>query len=205
MERGKLNGTKRSTNKKKVRQRKRPKTTATTRTFKLYVSYLIFILFGVFGLFRLGFLGTLLANCLRLVVGNTFPFVAILLILYGLLVMIYGKDFPLKRGRPIFGAVLIYISVLLFFHAFMFRNVSGSQPDILGNTWEFLQSDLKANQVTQNVGRYDWRAALSRNVLLVAQFGSYLIATLLLLAGIFLMSMWIFSKLLIISKVFKIA
>ena len=64
---------------------------------------LIFILFGVFGLFRLGFLGTLLANCLRLVVGNTFPFVAILLILYGLLVMIYGKDFPLKRGRPILG------------------------------------------------------------------------------------------------------
>ena len=77
----------------------------------------------------------------------------------------------------------------------MFRNVSGSQPDILGNTWEFLQSDLKANQVTQNVrGRYDWRAALSRNVLLVAQFGSYLIATLLLLAGIFLMSMWDFQQ-----------
>ena len=152
MERGKLNGTKRSTNKKKVRQRKRPKTTATTRTFKLYVSWPDFYFIRCLWTLSLRVLGTLLANCLRLVVGNTFPFVAILLILYGLLVMIYGKDFPLKRGRPIFGAVLIYISVLLFFHAFMFRNVSGSQPDILGNTWEFLQSDLKANQVTQNVG-----------------------------------------------------
>lgn len=156
---------------------------------------LIFILFGVFGLFRLGFLGTLLANCLRLVVGNTFPFAPILLILYGLLVMIYGKDFPLKRGRPIFGAVLIYISVLLFFHAFMFRNVSGSQPDILGNTWEFLQSDLKANQVTQNVGGGMIGALLYQGTyFLVAQFGSYLIATLLLLAGIFLMSMWDFQQ-----------
>ena len=64
---------------------------------------LIFILFGVFGLFSLRVLGTLLANCLRLVVGNTFPFVAILLILYGLLVMIYGKDFPLKEGALFLG------------------------------------------------------------------------------------------------------
>ena len=144
---------KRSTNKKKSTTKKKTKKQQQQQERLNYMFLgLIFILFGVFGLFRLGFLGTLLANCLRLVVGNTFPFAAILLILYGLLVMIYGKDFPLKRGRPIFGAVLIYISVLLFFHAFMFRNVSGSQPDILGNTWEFLQSDLKANQVTQNVG-----------------------------------------------------
>ena len=144
---------KRATNKKKSTTKKKTKKQQQQQERLNYMFLgLIFILFGVFGLFRLGFLGTLLANCLRLVVGNTFPFAAILLILYGLLVMIYGKDFPLKRGRPIFGAVLIYISVLLFFHAFMFRNVSGSQPDILGNTWEFLQSDLKANQVTQNVG-----------------------------------------------------
>ena len=47
--------------------------------------------------------------------------------------------FSVKRGAY-FGAVLIYISVLLFFHAFMFRNVSGSQPDILGNTWEFCKA-----------------------------------------------------------------
>ena len=187
---------KRSTNKKKSTTKKKTKKQQQQQERLNYMFLgLIFILFGVFGLFRLGFLGTLLANCLRLVVGNTFPFAAILLILYGLLVMIYGKDFPLKRGRPIFGAVLIYISVLLFFHAFMFRNVSGSQPDILGNTWEFLQSDLKANQVTQNVGGGMIGALLYQGTyFLVAQFGSYLIATLLLLAGIFLMSMWDFQQ-----------
>ncbi|EGO2747789.1 cell division protein FtsK [Enterococcus sp. DIV2416] len=187
---------KRATNKKKSTTKKKTKKQQQQQERLNYMFLgLIFILFGVFGLFRLGFLGTLLANCLRLVVGNTFPFAAILLILYGLLVMIYGKDFPLKRGRPIFGAVLIYISVLLFFHAFMFRNVSGSQPDILGNTWEFLQSDLKANQVTQNVGGGMIGALLYQGTyFLVAQFGSYLIATLLLLAGIFLMSMWDFQQ-----------
>ena len=80
----------------------------------------------------------------------------------------------------------------------MFRNVSGSQPDILGNG-EFLQSDLKANQVTQNVGGGMIGAALSRNVLLVA-LGSYLIA-----AGIFLMSMWDFQQIVDHFQVFKIA
>ncbi|RXK58201.1 DNA translocase FtsK [Enterococcus faecalis] len=188
---------KRATNKKKSTTKKKTKKQQQQQERLNYMFLgLIFILFGIFGLFRLGFLGTLLANCLRLVVGNTFPFAAILLILYGLLVMIYGKDFPLKRGRPIFGAVLIYISVLLFFHAFMFQNVSGSQPDILGNTWEFLQSDLKANQVTQNVGGGGMIGALlyQGTYFLVAQFGSYLIAILLLLAGIFLMSMWDFQQ-----------
>ena len=99
---------KRATNKKKSTTKKKTKKQQQQQERLNYMFLgLIFILFGVFGLFRLGFLGTLLANCLRLVVGNTFPFAAILLILYGLLVMIYGKDFPLKRGRPIFGAALI--------------------------------------------------------------------------------------------------
>ncbi|QQV79589.1 hypothetical protein JG559_00200 [Enterococcus faecalis] len=78
----------------------------------------------------------------------------------------------------------------------MFRNVSGSQPDILGNTWEFLQSDLKSQPGdAKRRGRYDWRARfIKERTFLVAQFGSYLIATLLLLAGIFLMSMWDFQQ-----------
>ena len=99
----KLNGTKEQQIRKKVRQRKRPKTTATTRTFKLYVSWPDFYFIRCLWTLSLRVLGTLLANCLRLVVGNTFPFAAILLILYGLLVMIYGKDFPLKEGALFLG------------------------------------------------------------------------------------------------------
>ena len=57
-----------------------------------------------------------------------------------------------------------------------------------------LQSDLKANQVTQNVGGGMIGALYQGTYFLVAQFGSYLIATLLLLAGIFLMSMWDFQQ-----------
>ena len=93
---------KRATNKKKY-DKEKTKTTATTRTFKLYVSWPDFYFIRCLWTLSLRVLGTLLANCLRLVVGNTFPFAAILLILYGLLVMIYGKDFPLKEGALFLG------------------------------------------------------------------------------------------------------
>ncbi len=117
MERGKLNGTKRSTNKKKVRQRKRPKKQQQQQERLNYMFLgLIFILFGVFGLFRLGFLGTLLANCLRLVVGNTFPFCGDFTNPVWLISHDLWKRFSVKKRAPyFFGAVLIYISVLLFF------------------------------------------------------------------------------------------
>ena len=88
---------------RKSTTKKKTKTTATTRTFKLYVSWPDFYFIRCLWTLSLRVLGTLLANCLRLVVGNTFPFVAILLILYGLLVMIYGKDFPLKEGALFLG------------------------------------------------------------------------------------------------------
>ena len=98
---------KRATNKKKSTTKKKTKKQQQQQERLNYMFLgLIFILFGVFGLFRLGFLGTLLANCLRLVVGNTFPFVAILLILYGLLVMIYGKDFIYTKNIERFSDIV---------------------------------------------------------------------------------------------------
>ncbi|GGC87218.1 DNA translocase FtsK [Enterococcus wangshanyuanii] len=151
---------------------------------------IFFIFFGLFGLLKLGFLGTLIANGLRVAIGNTFPVAACLLMLYGLSLVIFGREFPIKKTRPIIGGVVIYLGVLLFFHAYMFRNVGTQTPDILGTTWDFLKIDLKGNAVAQNVGGGMIGAALySMTYFLIAQFGSYLVATLLILLGIFLISM----------------
>lgn len=151
---------------------------------------IFFIFFGLFGLLKLGFLGTLIANGLRVAIGNTFPAAACLLMLYGLSLVIFGREFPIKKTRPIIGGVVIYLGVLLFFHAYMFRNVGTQTPDILGTTWDFLKIDLKGNVVAQNVGGGMIGAALySMTYFLIAQFGSYLVATLLILLGIFLVSM----------------
>lgn len=156
---------------------------------------IFFIFFGLFGLLKLGFLGTLIANGLRVVIGNTFSVAAILLMLYGLSLVIFGKEFPIKKSRPIIGGVFVYLGVLLFLQAYMFRNVGTQTPDILGTTWEFLRMDLKASTVAQNVGGGMIGAALySLTFFLVAQFGSYLIAGLLIAVGIFLISMLDFQQ-----------
>jgi S-DNA-T family DNA segregation ATPase FtsK/SpoIIIE len=158
---------------------------------------LFFILFGLFGLLKLGFLGTLMANGLRVVIGNTFPLAAILLMIYGALVMIYGKDFPIKKHRIMYGAFFLYLGILLFMHAFMFRNISGSHPDILRTTWDFLKIDIKGNQVTQNVGGGMIGALLYQGTFfLIAQMGSYLVAFLLMVIGVYLMSMLDFQQVL---------
>lgn len=150
---------------------------------------LFFILFGLFGLLKVGFLGTLIANGLRVAIGNTFTFAAILLTLYGLSLVIYGKNFPIKKSRPLIGGVFVYLAILLFLHAYMFRNVGTKTPDIMGITWDVLRIDLKGSTVVENVGGGMIGAALySVTFFLVAQFGSYLIAGLLLLIGVFLMS-----------------
>lgn len=156
---------------------------------------LFFLFFGLFGLLKLGFLGMLVANCFRIIIGNTYPIAALLLMLYGLLLIIYGKDFPIKKSRPIIGGVVLYLGILLFLHALMFRNVGNQTPNIIGTTWDILQMDLKGNIVSEKVGGGMLGAFLySGTYFLVAQVGSYLIAMLLVILGIFLISMLDFHQ-----------
>lgn len=155
---------------------------------------LFFLFFGLLGSLKLGFLGTLVANCLRIVVGNTYPIAAFLLMLYGFLLIIYGRDFPIKKSRPIVGGIILYLGILLFLHTYMFRNL-GHTPNAIATTWDALQMDLKGNVVSENVGGGMMGAIFyNTTYFLVAQFGSYLIAALLVLLGLFLISMLDFQQ-----------
>lgn len=180
---------------KKTKKKKNKKQQQQQEHLNFIFLGLFFILFGLFGLLKLGFLGTLFANGLRVVIGNTFPIAAVLLMLYGVMLIIYGKDFPFKKSRLWIGAIFLYLGILLFIQAHMFRNVGTQDPNVLGTTWDFLRMDLKGNTVTENVGGGMVGAALySLTFFLVAQFGSYLIAVLLIVFGLFLMSMLEFQQ-----------
>lgn len=180
---------------KKTKKKKTKKQQQQQEHLNFIILGLFFLLFGLFGLLKLGFLGTLIANGLRVIVGNTFPVAAIALMLYGCSLIIYGKNFPIKKPRPFIGFVVLYLGVLLWMHAYLFRNVGTQNPTILGTTWDFLQMDIKANRVQENVGGGMVGAALySITYFLVSQFGSYLIAGLLVISGLFLLSMLDFQQ-----------
>ena len=48
----------------------------------------LFILFALFGLFQLGFLGNLIANTFRIIGGNSFSVLTVVLAIYGVLLIV---------------------------------------------------------------------------------------------------------------------
>lgn len=149
-----------------------------------------FILFAAVAVFRLGFLGTLLANCMRLIGGDTYPVLAGALALYGGWLMIKTTNAKIQHPRRLFGGIIFYGGILLIFHALMFKGVINGAPNIIDTTWNALLSDIRANRVAQNVGGGMLGAVIYQGTFfMVSQVGSYLIAAILLLLGAFLFSM----------------
>lgn len=88
------------------------------------------------------------------------------------------------------GGALIYLGVLLFLHVYWFRNIGSGTPNIINTTWDFLKMDLSRSSVAENVGGGMIGASLyTVTHFLVAQLGSYAIAFVLMLVGVYLVSM----------------
>ncbi|MBF8808494.1 MAG: DNA translocase FtsK [Enterococcus lacertideformus] len=147
------------------------------------------ILFAVFGFLKLGFLGILVANGFRIVAGNTYQILCLLLAILGFWIVVKNTDFKIGKNRRWAGGFLFYLGILLFLHAHLFGKLHSGEPNILGTTWDLLASDIKQSQVGHNVGGGMVGAVLYRfTYFLIAQPGSYFVAILLLVSGIILFS-----------------
>ena len=182
--------------KKRTKKKRKTKKQKQLQEQRLIIGIgLLFILFAVFSLFKLGFLGNLIANVLRLIGGNTYQFLAILLGLYGGLLVAKNTKLRLNKPRRWIGIGVFYLGILLIIHARLFANVQSKDPNILKITWDLLMTDFLGNQITQNVGGGMLGGVLySLTHFLVSQVGSYLIAALLLILGVFLFSQLEFNQ-----------
>ncbi|MGM0125203.1 cell division protein FtsK [Enterococcus sp. AZ194] len=150
----------------------------------------VFILFAIFGLLKLGFLGTLIANGFRIVGGNTYPILCSILIVYGGWLMIKNTQITYGQPRRWVGAILFYVAVLLFLHAQLFGKIQNGDPNIMGTTWDMIAMDIRSGKIVQNVGGGMIGALVySGTYFMVSQLGSYILATLFGLVGLFLFSM----------------
>ena len=68
---------------------------------------------AILSLFDLGFLGGLFSNLLRLVVGNTYQFGALLLGALGCYWLLFDRQ-PKLRASYLVGGALLYLGVLLW-------------------------------------------------------------------------------------------
>ncbi|STP28357.1 cell division protein FtsK [Enterococcus durans] len=147
------------------------------------------ILFAVFSFLKLGFLGILVANGFRVIAGNTYQILCLLLAIIGFWVVIKNTDFKIGKSRRWFGGLLFYLGILLFLHAHLFGKLHSGEPNIIGTTWDLLVSDIKQSQVGNNVGGGMIGAILYHfTYFLIAQPGSYFVAFLLLVGGAILFS-----------------
>ncbi|MGO3732661.1 MAG: DNA translocase FtsK [Vagococcus sp.] len=147
-----------------------------------------FILFGIIGGLKLGFLGVLMANVFRFLVGNTYVVMAILLIMYGLLLLVMGKDPKFKRQTIWIGGLVFYISLLLFIEIGLFKQIT-RDTSVISLTWQKLYTDIKTNQVSQSVGGGMIGASLyAVTYFLVSKFGSYALSFIGMGSGLLLMS-----------------
>ncbi len=92
---------------------------------------LILLLFSFFGGFKLGFLGIMLANVFRFFAGDAYLILAILLGIYGILVMVQGGLPKFKKARPFLGLGLIFVGLLLFLSTWEFRGGLADKENIL--------------------------------------------------------------------------
>ncbi len=140
-------------------------------------------------LFKIRFLGILIANGFRIIAGNTYQILCLLLAVLGFWIVIKNTEFSIGKNRRWFGGILFYFGILLLLHAHLFGKLHTGEPNIMGTTWDLLASDIKQSQVDNNVGGGMIGAILYHfTYFLIAQPGSYLAAVLLLAGGAFLFS-----------------
>ena len=134
-------------------------------------------------LFELGFLGTLFSNMIRLVVGNTYQLGAILLLILGSYGLLFDKR-PKLKANYILGGILLYLGIVLFVSAYSFQELA-IHTDFLNAFLERAGHDLVAGTLNEDLaGGIVGVLLYSLTYFLVGQLGSYLLAVLLLGAGV---------------------
>lgn len=173
-------------------QQKKKKLTKKQQREKERLSYvimgLILVLFSFFGGFKLGFLGIMLANVFRFFVGNAYGLFAIMLGIYGVLVIFKGELPKFKKLKPIAGLSLLFLALLLGLSAWQFRGGLASDGNVLTIFFNNLFADIKQVTVNSDVGGGFFGALLySGSYFLVSQVGSYLLVAVLALFGFLLL------------------
>lgn len=175
---------KRRSKKRKTKKQKRQQEKLT-----LIALGFLFILFALLGFFKTGFLGILIANGFRVIGGNTYWLLCLGLLAYGTWIMVKNTAAKVTNYSKIWGGLLIYLGILIFFHAHLFGKVQNGDPHIIASTWQILLNDIRLQEVSSFVGGGMLGAFIYQGTyFLVSKIGSYVIAVLLILLGAYILS-----------------
>lgn len=173
--------TTRRRNTKSTNRRKKGRQSSVTYTANAVG--LIMLTLCLLAFFKAGFIGNLVANLIRFVVGDTYPFVSLVGLAVGLALLITGQ-LPKIASKWLWSIGTMYLGILLWLHVDLFLS-ENQHTGFLSYTWQLLSSDLVNNSVSTAVGGGTLGAVLlAVTHFLVAFGGAKVIAVLLVLIGL---------------------
>ncbi|GAX05549.1 cell division protein FtsK [Secundilactobacillus pentosiphilus] len=144
---------------------------------------LVMLALCLLAFFKAGFIGNLMANLIRFVVGDTYPLLSLVGIAVGLALLITGQ-LPRISRRWLWSLGTMYLGALLWLHVDLFLS-ENQHTGFLSYTWQLLSGDLMNNSVSTAVGGGTIGAVLlAVTHFLVAFVGARVIAVLLILIGL---------------------
>lgn len=145
----------------------------------------VFILIGILGFFNFGYLGSLIANLFRVLVGDSYKLLILIFGAFAVILLATGK-YPKINIKKYLGGIITYLGITLFMEALFFQRLE-LHSNFSGITWQYLSSDIESGSVGNAVGGGMIGAFLyGGSFFLLSQIGSYILATIIILAGVFL-------------------
>lgn len=177
----KKNTTRRCSNKTAAKRRSR-KPARDERAIRS-LSGLAIILLTLTGLFKLGVLGAGVQDIFKVLVGQSYPLLMAIVILYSLGLTIYAQ-WPRFRKRWVWGMLIFYLGLLLMLHARMFDQL-GRHSDFWNQTWSSVTAAVLNDDSSMPIGGGMLGAALySGSGYLLGSTGTKAAAVLLMIIGV---------------------
>lgn len=145
---------------------------------------ILFVFSAVLGLSQLGFIGILIANFFRFFFGELFVVPLALFGIYGLYLLIMGRE-PRLRKNFVLSGVLFLVAGMLLLHAQTFQHVMDSDGSLFQITLMRFLSDVRTSTVSGIMGGGMIGAVLYQcSHFLVSQWGTFTIIGFLVFFGV---------------------
>lgn len=177
----------------RAKKRGRPK----KKTHKIAPELIGFILFfiSLLALGSFGFVGRFFTNIFRFFVGETYAFLAIILLAAGVYLLLKG-EWPSFKGPRTKGAALLYTAWLVFVHSGWVLPVITDSTNSVTATWQALWPQFINNSIGGNIGGGMIGAVFfGASYFLFAMAGTYIMIVTLVFIGIMTFFQFSYKKL----------
>lgn len=146
----------------------------------------ILIFLSIIAIFNWGFMGIIYVNVYRLIVGEAYPLMLVLLAYIGVMMVVKGNNFKYTI-KGLIGTLLIFLAICTSLHFNEFFPQEPLVEDIISTTYGIFENELLTNQIKVSLGG-GMLGAISYQSFgyLFGRWGTYLLSFVLFSIGLIL-------------------